>query len=200
MHVQIAIWDPVPAFRQGVMAILRDAGSASQTPDELLAWARNDLPKVVVLTLASARDWTVLAELRRVDHTIAVIAMVDDDGVDAYVRALSAGAVAVLPRTTAPDQIREAFDAVIRGSAVVPIDVLRALITGRSTEAEPDTPSEPERDWLRMLAQGMTVGQVADHAGYSERMMFRLLRTLYTKMGASNRTQALFRAREGGWL
>ena len=200
MHVQIAIWDPLPVFRQGLMAILRDAGPISETPDDLLAWARNDVPKVVVLTLGSPQDWTVLAELRRVDPAIAIIAILEEDGVDAHVRALSAGAVAVLPRAATSDRIREAFDAAIRGKAVVPVDVLRALITGRLPEPEPDVPSETEREWLRMLAQGVTVSQVADHAGYSERMMFRLLRALYAKLGAANRTQALINARDSGWL
>jgi DNA-binding NarL/FixJ family response regulator len=31
-------------------------------------------------------------------------------------------------------------------------------------------------------------------------MMFRLLRDLYTRLGASNRTEALMRARDRGWI
>jgi DNA-binding CsgD family transcriptional regulator len=50
------------------------------------------------------------------------------------------------------------------------------------------------------LATGMTVAQLAAKAGYSERAMFRLLRSLYVRMGAKNRTEALIRAYEHGWI
>jgi DNA-binding CsgD family transcriptional regulator len=41
---------------------------------------------------------------------------------------------------------------------------------------------------------------VANLAGYSERAMFRLLRGLYARIGVRNRTEALMRAKERGWL
>jgi DNA-binding CsgD family transcriptional regulator len=44
------------------------------------------------------------------------------------------------------------------------------------------------------------VVRLADRAGYSERAMFRLLRQLYLRIGARNRTEALMRAHERGWL
>jgi DNA-binding NarL/FixJ family response regulator len=54
--------------------------------------------------------------------------------------------------------------------------------------------------WLRALAAGRTVAQLADQAGYSERAMFRLLRLLYQDMGVGGRVEALLRARDEGWL
>jgi DNA-binding CsgD family transcriptional regulator len=60
--------------------------------------------------------------------------------------------------------------------------------------------SRREMEWLRQLASGTTVAKLADGAGYSERAMFRLLRDLYQRMGAQNRTEALLKARQRGWL
>lgn len=57
-----------------------------------------------------------------------------------------------------------------------------------------------EIDWLQQLARGITVADLAERAGYSERMMFRLLRTLYAELHASHRTEALIRARDRGWV
>jgi hypothetical protein len=44
------------------------------------------------------------------------------------------------------------------------------------------------------------VARLAATVGYSERMMFRLLADLYARLGADNRTRALMRARDEGWL
>ena len=46
----------------------------------------------------------------------------------------------------------------------------------------------------------MTVNQLAAKARYSERMMFRLLRELYSRFGARTKVEALMLAREQGWF
>ena len=50
------------------------------------------------------------------------------------------------------------------------------------------------------LASGRIVSQLAERSGYSERAMFRLLRKVYVRMQVRNRTEALLRARQQGWL
>jgi DNA-binding CsgD family transcriptional regulator len=51
-----------------------------------------------------------------------------------------------------------------------------------------------------MMANGQTVGELARAVGYSEREMFRLLRSLYERMGVRNRTEALLKAAQSGLL
>jgi DNA-binding NarL/FixJ family response regulator len=75
----------------------------------------------------------------------------------------------------------------------------RARVGEGARDADP-VPSAEERRWLGAVARGSNVGRVAAEAGYSERMMFRLLRDLYGRMGVPNRTAALIRAREEGWI
>ncbi len=91
--------------------------------------------------------------------------------------------------------------AAVRGDSLALTSVLRAL-TGRQTNEEMAAahPSTAEQEWLRHLARGDSVATVAARAGYSERMMFRLLRDLYTKIGAANRTEAMIRACDEGWV
>ena len=84
---------------------------------------------------------------------------------------------------------------------MLPIEVVRVLASPEepaSTASE--TPSPREISWLQTLASGLTVAQLADRAGYSERAMYRLLHGLYAKLNAKTRTEALLRARERGWL
>ena len=97
--------------------------------------------------------------------------------------------------------MQRAFEAAVDGRSLLPVAVLRAITAGAPNgEMGSTSPSEEERNWLRQLAQGSSVADLAEHAGYSERMMFRLLRALYVKLQAPNRTVALIRARDEGWL
>jgi hypothetical protein len=59
MFVRIAVFDPLPLFRHGVMAALREVGLGGEAPDDLFGWIDEDHRTLVVLTLQSADDWRV---------------------------------------------------------------------------------------------------------------------------------------------
>jgi DNA-binding NarL/FixJ family response regulator len=199
MRVRIAVADPLPVFRRGVMAILREAGFETDAPDDLLAWISDEQTKAVVITVLTDADWQLLEALHRATTEVVLVVLLDRLSVADSVRALRAGAVCVMERHISPSAFSEAFHAAVRGQSLVPVDVLRALM---NTVDQPpdDQPTRQEHDWLRGLAQGMTVARLAADSGYSERMMFRLLRNLYTRLGADNRTDALIKAQARGWL
>ncbi len=201
MSVRIAVLDPLPVFRHGIMAALGDAGYRSETPDDLMAWIRDEQRRVVLMTLRSADDWALLGQLHRARPDVIVVAVLEEAGVTAYVRALSAGAVSAVPRDGSPEGVREVFEAAMRGTSLLPIEVVRALASPTEPHAQAqDAASSREIEWLQQLASGITVAQLADRAGYSERAMFRLLRSLYAKLDVKSRTEALMLARERGWL
>jgi DNA-binding NarL/FixJ family response regulator len=65
----------------------------------------------------------------------------------------------------------------------------------------PVLPAVRRRAWLAAAARGWyTVAQVAATSGYSERMMFRLLRNLYARLGVESRMEAMLLTREHGWV
>ena len=200
MLVRIAVADPLPVFRRGLTEILRDAGFESEAPADLFAWVRDQQTKVVILTLQTEADWQLLEGLHQSAVDLMLVALVEQMSVAASVRALRAGAVCVLARDASPSVLRERFQAVVRGESLVPVEVLRALTAATEGDPPAQGPTRTERDWLRKLANGMTVNRLAADAGYSERMMFRLLRDLYDRLGVDNRTGALIKARDNGWL
>ncbi|MEU4164987.1 hypothetical protein [Actinoplanes sp. NPDC026670] len=187
-------------FRWGVMAILRDAGFETEAPDDLLGWVRGEDSAAVLVTVQSEADWELLETLHHTSSAIVLVALLEQASVAASVRALRAGASCVVPRDTSPSALREAFGAAVRGQSLVPVEVLRALSALADVPHPPDRPSPEERKWLRELARGTTIGRLASDVGYSERMMFRLLRDLYARLGAGNRTDALIKAQARGWL
>jgi DNA-binding NarL/FixJ family response regulator len=206
VFVRLAIADPLPIYRRGMQAVLDDLGLPAETfdsqhGDELRAWLEQEERKVVLITLETARDWQLLADVHRQQPSVVLVAVLPDVSVLTFARAVSAGAAAAVRRDAPAEDVREVVQAAVKGLTLLPVEVLRSIVLDRPASGQDtDIPPEQELAWLRQLAQGSTVARIARQAGYSERMMFRLLRDLYTRLGAENRAQALMRAQERGWL
>ena len=200
MSLRIAVLDPLPMYRRGLVTTLGEAGLLAEAPADLVAWSRQATASVIFLTLQSDSDWQLLAEVCQARPDPLVVAVLAEPSVAAYLRALSSGASVAAPRDASPEQLRQVFEHAVHGMALLPIDVIRALSASEPPPAEHGTPSSRELGWLRDLARGVTVGRLAEHSGYSERAMFRLLHDLYRRLGVSGRTEALIRASEQGWL
>jgi DNA-binding NarL/FixJ family response regulator len=201
MSVRIAVLDPLPMYRRGLMTVLGEAGLLAESPGDLVAWSQQEARSVIFLTLQADSDWQLLTELRQARSDSLVVAVLDEVSTAAYVRALSGGATVAVPRDASPQQLRQVFEQAVLGMALLPIHVVQALTTSRRQPADDGrAPTTRELDWLRELARGVTVGRLAEQSGYSERAMFRLLHDLYRRLGVSTRTEALIRASEKGWL
>lgn len=201
MSFWVAVLDPLPMYRRGVIQALGGSGAELQSAQELRTWLRQEPRRVVVLTLQRPDDWALLSELRDLTPEALVVAVLGQVSTSAYVRAVLAGATAVLPRDAPADLVEGVLREISAGRSVLPAQVVRALASQEEQpDEDQDTLSERELEWLRALAGGSTVVELADRAGYSERAMFRLLRDVYTRMGVRNKTEALMRAQERGWL
>jgi DNA-binding NarL/FixJ family response regulator len=209
MPVRVAVKDPLPVFRRGVVATLSRAGFTADEPEDLVAWVDTQPRTIVVLTVLDADDWDLLEELSQARHRVLVLAVLEDTSTETYVRALTAGAVSAMPRDATPALVLDTFCAAIRGTSLVPVEVIRSLLPPSAAGplpaedrpgADPPSLSGTERRWLRELSTGMTVGRLAQQEHYSERVMFRLLRELYDRLGVRNRTEALMYAQERGLL
>ena len=202
MSVRIAVLDPLPGFRRGISEMLGVGGFEPEAPDDLLAWLHEEDRRVVLLTLQSAEDWNLLGRLRQHTPRLVIVAVLTEAATPNYVRAIMSGASAVMPRDAQPEFVQRVFAEAIEGKCLLPIEVVQALASSSGAPVEDDLPrpSPQEVQWLRQLSQGVTVSTLASAAGYSERAMFRLLRDLYRRIGAGNRTEALILASQRGWL
>jgi DNA-binding NarL/FixJ family response regulator len=195
--VHVAVVDPLPMFRQGVVAVLAPAGYVVDTPLDILRWTGRRRSACVLLSVRADVEWALLRSLSA-KPSAAVIALLDDTSAAAGARAVRAGARSVLPRSVASGVLRRTVEATVDGQSVLPPEVTMLL----AAAAPPDTPlTYAERGvWLRHLAAGGTVTELADRLGYSERAMYRLLRALYLDMGVQTRIEAVLRAQEAGWV
>jgi DNA-binding NarL/FixJ family response regulator len=206
----VAVVDPSPIYRRGVLACLGLTGFDGTSTGDILAWLEAPPRRLVLFTIASAEDSLALAELRRTRPDVPVVANLPEATVEAYVHALRLGASSAVAHEAAPEELRTVVAMALAGNVVLPEAVVHALLAGpehekRGSDADaPETdeprPSADQLNWLRSLAAGTTVAELAREVGYSERAMYRLLRALYGRMGVRHRTEALMRAHARGWL
>ncbi|MFD1082735.1 response regulator transcription factor [Micromonospora andamanensis] len=194
--MDLAVIDPLPMYRHGVIAVLSAAGYQVGTPTNPLDWARQSDAGLMLLTLANATDWNLLERLRHDAPEGSVIAVLSEESAGLGARAVRAGARSVLHREVSAAALRRTVEATLDGQTVVPAAVAAALA---GAESDPLITAD-QLTWLRHLAAGMTVAELARLAGYSERAMYRLLQTLYRRLGARTRIEAIVRAQEQGWL
>ncbi|WP_444947436.1 DNA-binding response regulator [Micromonospora ureilytica] len=198
MH--LAVIDPLPMYRQGVVAVLSAAGYQVEVPADPVNWVRRGSSNLVLITLATTEDWDLLSRLRETTPEQHVIAVLTQTSAKTGVRAVRAGARSVLHREVTAVALRRTVEATIDGQAVLPFGVAAMLAGGAVDEETRQAITEAEVTWLRHLAAGMTVAELARLAGYSERAMFRLLQGVYRQLGARSRIEAIVRAQEQGWL
>ncbi|MDG4839843.1 DNA-binding response regulator [Micromonospora sp. WMMD967] len=198
MH--LAVIDPLPMYRQGVVAVLSAAGHQVEVPPDPMKWAQSRPADLVLITLASIEDWDLLSQLRETAPEQHVIAVMTEASAEVGVRAVRAGAQSVLHREVTADALQRTVEATIDGQTVLPVAVAAMLAGGAVDGVTRQAITKVELTWLRHLAAGMTVAELARLAGYSERAMFRLLQGVYRQLGARSRIEAIIRAQEQGWL
>jgi len=202
----VVVVDPAPAYRRGLEAALADAGFPCAHPDDVEAWAAEAESAVVLLSVGAPSDADLLMRLAKVEGLTTVV-LLHDVGSVAYLRAFQQGASAVVPWDAPLELITGAVQAALHGMCLVPLRLVHALATEAvvlSLEAEGDGSSaefsDEELGWLRELAAGKTVVELARTVAYSEREMFRLLHGLYVRLGATSRTEAVVKASQAGLL
>jgi DNA-binding NarL/FixJ family response regulator len=55
-------------------------------------------------------------------------------------------------------------------------------------------------DWLRLLADGRTVAEIATTMGYSHRAVHRQLKQMYDRLGVDGKISAIVKAARAGLL
>jgi DNA-binding NarL/FixJ family response regulator len=196
----LGVVDPAASYRSGLSAALSTAGFAPTELTDPRAWASTAGRRVLLWTVRAAQDWKELRALRGLNPELVLVALLVDPTPEAYAEALRSGAVAAAAWEAVPEAIVKVLAAALEGDSLIPAGVAQALAAKLPAFEDPDWITHEELGWLRILAQGGTVQELAGQAGYSERALYRLLHTLYSRMGVSNRTEAILQASRRGLL
>ncbi len=195
MEARIAVYGGSPTWRRGMVAVCTDAGFTARSVGSLDEWEPADL---ILVCEPSAPGLGAFQE----DHPHLPVVLVVPRATPLEVaRALRRGAAGVLTEDDPPEIVAEVLTLATSGRISLPWEVVAGLAEiAPDVESAAQLVSAEERGWLRAMASGRTVAEIADGAGYSERAMFRQLRALYLRIGVSNRTEALLWAGRVGLI
>ena len=109
------------------------------------------------------------------------------------IRAVRAGARAVLPRTASADAIVAAVEAAAAGLVVLPADALAEAphATAAHAAAPPAALTAREAQILALLAEGLVNKEIAARLGISRHTVKTHLAALFHKLGVTTRAEAV---------
>ncbi len=200
--------------RAGLESILRTSpdlsvvGIASNT-HTLAALIAAHSPDVVLMELGLQDDETVSEKLVTLSTlatpTPTIVALTDTAPSDWITEALRLGIKAVLPRSATAEEILHTVVAVAAGLVVLHPDVVDVLLpilpsVGRTVDdsAPVQALTSREIEVLGMIAEGLGNKAIARRLGISEHTVKFHVSSIFTKLNASSRTEAVtLGARQG---
>jgi DNA-binding NarL/FixJ family response regulator len=212
-QIRVILADDHAVVRQGIRRFLEEDGDVDVVAEasdgaEAVRLVEEHRPDVAVLDIRMP-EVTGVEATRRIkarfpDTRVLVLTAYDDDP---YVFALlEAGADGYVLKTASADQLVDAVHTVHRGESALSPEVASKVVqqaTGRrpasaADQIEPLTPREI--DVLRLVAKGMTNREVGQELGISHRTVQGHLASIYDKLDANSRTEAVTEALKRGWI
>ena len=201
--------DDHPLYREAVVRAVRarpDFELVGEAADgrEALEAIRADRPDVAVLDveMPSLGGLDIIDALQRDRLPTRVLLLSAHLESDTVYEAVAGGVAAYLSKSAPGERICAAIAAVARGEVILPAEVqagLAAEIRLRSDHARPAL-SPRESEVLRLIAEGLTAPAVGRELHLSTATVKSHLKTLYEKLGVSDRAAAVAEAMRRGLL
>jgi DNA-binding NarL/FixJ family response regulator len=138
------------------------------------------------------------------EESPALVVLSDDDSAVGRAAASGAHGWAVVPTAASPDDLSTAAVAAERGFAVAAPAQVAALRSAPRSGWDDDVPPERltarEREVLELVSQGQSNRGIANALGISEHTVKFHLASIFGKLGASTRTEAVRRGLRRGLI
>ncbi|WP_313405360.1 response regulator transcription factor [Aeromicrobium sp.] len=208
--VRVVVVDDHQIVRDGLVALLRAlggievVGTAGDGRDAIHV-VDADVPDVVVMDIQmpvlDGIEATRHITGRHADVRVLMLTMNEDD--DTILSALRAGASGYLLKGADAAEVHRAIVATAAGGMVFGASVaarVAGLFAGRARRAEHPFPelSERERAVLDLLAAGRSNDAIAAELYVSNKTVRNAVSSIYAKLHAADRAEAIIKAREAG--
>jgi len=202
MPVRVFLADDHPLTRAGISAYLAQETSVElvgEAEDGETAWKliSEIRPDVALLDIRMPGEDGV-SVARRVKESglpVAVVMLTSYDAQQYVLTSLRAGARGFILKTATPEEITRAINTVAKGGFYLDSEVASAMGDGEFT---PEQLSAREREVLILASKGFSSKEVAARLFISERTVQTHLASIYDKLGAKNKTEALLLALKYG--
>ena len=204
--VKILIADREGIFRLGLKRLLsaeddlRVVAQAENAP-QVLAMLRTFQPHLVILQqeIASGEDRNLFAEVLRQSPECKIIATASVFSENMGKDLPESGVFGLISKTDPPEAFVKGVHRVIRGETILPQDQLptagEGIVSDRDRRPRPvDTLTRRERTIVSCLTQGWRNREIASHLTITEQTVKNHLRSIYDKVGVSDRLELVLYA------
>jgi DNA-binding NarL/FixJ family response regulator len=197
--IRLAVVDPHPLFRMGVVHTLTHAGAGEvvaedSATEEALRIAEQFSPDIIITDLHSEFGLGALRRLTSEFPRVRVIILTVHEDRDTVVEALNAGAAGYLLKGASTRELIESVRHVHRGETyVLPSLAARLVQFAAVARTRPDqlpALSSREEDILSCLADAMSNKEISRKLGLSEKTVSHYVATLCEKLQVRNRVEA----------
>jgi len=205
--IRVLIADDHPIVRQGLELVINTQPdmqliAQAQDGEEVVRLAQETKPDVIIMDLQMPvkNGLAAIEEIYQLDLEAQILVLTSFPEDDMVIAAVKAGAMGILLKDSIPDNLIAAIRAVYLGESVLHPIVSRKLMENvrqpSKTASLEELLTQRELDVLRLLAQGLTNGQIALNLNISIRTVTTHIRNILDKLHLQNRTQAALYAVE----
>jgi DNA-binding NarL/FixJ family response regulator len=212
--IRVVLIDDQTLVRRGVRALLELAGDISIVAEagdgiEGAAVIRRERPDVVLLDvrMPKASGLDLLRGLRDAGELPPTILLTTFDDDEALLEGVKAGARGYLLKDVSLEQLTGAIRAVAAGETMIRPAVTERVLRGlehvrRDFDAlePPDPLTKREVEILRLMAGGYSNREIAGALGTAEGTIKNHASSILSKLGVRDRTRAVLKALERGYI
>ncbi len=207
--IKLLVVDDQSIVRKGICALLEQVGDIevvgeASNGQEAVDQAAVLHPDVIVMDLVMPKmdGVTAIQHILASQPQVRIIALTSFVAEDKVFPAIKAGAMGYLLKDSEPEELVAAIRTVQRGEPSLHPTVAKMVLEELSQPARqpltPDPLTEREVDVLRLVAQGLSNRQIADHLVIGEATVRTHVGNILNKLHVANRVQAtLYALREG---
>ena len=212
--IRVVLVDDQTLVRQGIRSLLELSGEVEIVADaadgeqaiDVISRAR---PDVVLLDvrMPTKNGVEVLHELRAAGESPAVILLTTFDDDEVLLEGIKAGAKGYLLKDVSLERLTDAIRTVANGGSIIRPAVTERVLRGlehvrRDFDAlnRPDRLTKREIEILRLMAGGYSNGEIADALGTAVGTVKNHASNILSKLGVRDRTRAVLKALERGYI
>jgi DNA-binding NarL/FixJ family response regulator len=205
--IRVLVVDDHPVVREGLMAVLEDTKDVQVvdevgSAEEALTRVERTRPDVVLLDL-ELPGMNGVDAIPRFSASAAhprVIVLTAYDTEERVLASLKAGAAGYVLKGAPGSEIAQAIRAVAGGGSYLTPRVAARVVAQVNAPKRSNTLSARERQVLRLVARGRSNKQIARELVITERTVKFHMTSIFNKLGADNRAQAIAIAAQRGLL
>ena len=212
--IRVVLVDDQTLVRRGIRSLLELSGDVTivaeaSDGEEALAVIRRERPDVVLLDvrMPTKGGLDLLRDMREAGDLPPTILLTTFDDDEALLDGVRAGARGYLLKDVSLEQLTEAIRAVASGGTMIRPAITERVLKGLEhvhRDFDALSPADPltrrEVEILRLIAGGYSNREIADALGTAEGTVKNHASSILSKLGVRDRTRAVLKALEKGYI